>query len=154
MPAFLNEPLTASFLFMISTSTRPASNSHFLFSFPSVLLLFYFGGGVDMPACAVLSPLHRLPPPVCFRRPTPSPAGRRSARTWPHGRRAPPVAGGAATTGKGVTVAWTFRTPVLLWRNSVSSVIPLILCLCAPRFLFSVCIRLPQFPLFCSPKPK
>lgn len=45
MPAFLNEPLTASFLFMISISTRPASNSHFLFSFPSVLLLFYFGGG-------------------------------------------------------------------------------------------------------------
>lgn len=54
MPAFLNEPLTASFLFMISISTRPASNSHFLFSFPSVLLLFYFGGGGRAGLCCPL----------------------------------------------------------------------------------------------------
>ena len=152
--------VSASLLFMIFTPTHSASNSHFLFSFPSVLLLFYFRGVGDVLACAVPSPLPVIPPPVvppspvCSRHPTPSPAGRRSSHTGPHGRGAPPVAGGAATTGKGVTVTWTLRTPVPLWRNSVSFVIPLILHLFAPCFLFSLCIRLPPFSLLCSPEPK
>lgn len=145
---------------MISASTHSASNSHFLLSFPSVLLLFYFRGVADVLAGAVISPLPVIlipvapPPPVCFRCTTPSPAGLRSSHPRPNGRGAPPVAGGAATTGKGVTVTWTLRTPVRLWRNSVSSVTPLILCLLAPCFLFSRCIRLLRFYLFCSPKPK
>lgn len=42
-----------------------------------------------------------------------------------------PGAGGAATTGKDVTVTLTLRTTVQSWRNSVSSAVSLILCLFA-----------------------
>lgn len=129
--------LCQSFLFTIFTSTHSASNSHFLFSFSLVLLLFYFAGGVaDTLACPVFSPSPRHPGSCgsssTFPRPhwvpTPSPAALCSSHTWRNGCGALPVAGGAATTGKDATVTLTLRTPVQFWRNSVSSVISLSLC--------------------------
>lgn len=122
--------LCQSFLFTIFTSTRSASNSHFLFSFSWVLLLFYFGGVADTLAWPVISPSPRHPGSCgsssIFPRPrwvpTPSPAALCSSHAWRNGRGPLPVAGGAATTGKDATVTLTLRTPVQFWRNSVSSV--------------------------------
>lgn len=142
--------LCQSFLFTIFTSTHSASNSHFLFSFSLVLLLFYFGGVADTLACPVISPRHpgscgsspTFPQPHWV--PTPSPAALCSSHTWRNDRGALSVAGGAATTGKDATVTLTLRTPVQFWRNSVSSVIPLSLCLFA---VTPLCTLLPAlFP--------
>lgn len=124
---------------MIFTSPHSASNSHFLFSFPSVLVLFYFRGVADALACPVSPPplpailIPTAPLPVRAGCPTPSPAGLRSSHTWRNGRGAFPVAGGAATTGKDVTAMLTLRTPAQFWKNSVSSVISLVLCLFAVK---------------------
>lgn len=80
-------------------------------------------------ACPVISPSPRhllhLGPHWGL---TPSPAGLRSFHIWQNHL---PVAGGADTTGKDVTVTLILRTPVQLWRNSVSSDISPILCLFA-----------------------
>lgn len=141
--------LRQSFLSM--TSTHSASNSHFLFSFPLVLVLFDFRGVADALACPIISPSphrsdscgpftcpHWVPDSItCWTALFP--------HTWRNGRGALPVAGGAATTGKDVTVLLTLRTPVRFWRNSVSPVVSLTLCLfaftlCTPCFLPLLCV--------------
>lgn len=139
MLTYLNESVS-KLPVPIFASTHSASNSHFLLSFSLVLLLFYFGGWlIRWPALS--SPPS---PPSWFLRlllhlsttalhwvPTPPPAALCSSHTWRNGHGALPVAGGAATTGKDATVTLTLRTPVQFWRNSVSPVISLSLCLFA-----------------------
>lgn len=94
------------------------------------------------PLPALLIPV-APPPPVHTGGPTPSPAGLHSSHTWQNDRGALPVAGGADTTGKDVTVTLTLRTPARFWRNSVSSVTSLIPCLFA--------VPLGTHPASCSP---
>lgn len=83
----------------------------------------------DALACPVISPSPHHPD-SCGPSSTasPSPAGPRSFHAWRNGFRALPGAGGAATTGKDVSVTLTLRTTVPSWRNSVSSAVSLILC--------------------------
>lgn len=143
--------LCQSFLFMIFSllHTQPLILI-FSFLFHRSWCFFIFGGWLmcwpvlsSPPLPAVLIPA--APPPVHTGCPAPSPAGLRSSDTWRNGHGALPVAGGAATTGKDVTVMLTLRAPVQFWRNSVFSVISLILCLfamtlCTPCFLPHLCV--------------